>query len=77
MVLSDDMLSFFEDCILAVLSVMKEQIEGAQKEGVDIDTIVLVGGFGDSPALRKYLHHELEKLNMSYGTEMELIYATQ
>lgn len=54
---------------------MLEQIQYARSDNVKVDKVVLVGGFGDSPSLRKFLQQSLEKSNEENMNNVELLHA--
>lgn len=67
------MLAIFEPFLLKIEDLMAQQIRGTLNEGMDVDKVVLVGGFGDSPALRKYLDHSISQINENNGTSIKLV----
>jgi hypothetical protein len=74
--LSEDMLSVFDESLRTIERLMLEQIENARVSSIRVDKVVLVGGFGDSPALKAYLEASLNRMNKQYCTNTELIGAS-
>ncbi|KAF2704593.1 hypothetical protein K504DRAFT_449582 [Pleomassaria siparia CBS 279.74] len=71
---SGDMLRIFEDCLKGIHGMMKYQIiQAVQEKGVEVDKVLLVGGFADSPALCNYLTQGLKKINEEMGLSIQLI----
>ena len=46
-----------------IRDLMETQITKAREGGIDVDKVVLVGGFGDSEALRKFLRDHLDTMH--------------
>lgn len=57
------MRSIFDESLEKIDTLMRDQIRHAWRNEKEIDKVVLVGGFSDSPALREYLGDSLQKLN--------------
>jgi hypothetical protein len=74
--LSEDMLSVFDDSLKTIEGLMRDQIEKARASSIKVDKVVLVGGFGDSPALKAYLDVSLKRVNNQYHTNTQLIAAS-
>jgi hypothetical protein len=74
--LSEDMLSVFDESLRTIERFMLDQIENARVSSIRVDKVVLVGGFGDSPALKAYLDASLKRVNKQYCTNTELISAS-
>jgi hypothetical protein len=51
---------------------MLAQLKYARDNNIDVYKVVLVGGFGDSPALKRYLNASLSSVNNQYGTKVQL-----
>jgi hypothetical protein len=51
---------------------MLAQLKYARDNNIDVNKVVLVGGFGDSPALKRYLNASLSSVNNQYGTKVQL-----
>ena len=73
MLLSEDLQALFDDSLKAIEHLMLEQIENARGKNTDVDKVVLVGGFGDSPALKGHLKASLRKHNEQHRTNIKLI----
>jgi hypothetical protein len=65
----------FESCLRQIRALMRDQIYGARAKKVEVDKVVLVGGFADSHALRWGLDREISRLNESHGSHIQLILA--
>jgi len=75
MLYSDDLRTIFDESLKTIERLLLEQIEHAHTSKVSIDKVVLVGGFGDSPALKGYLRAALTKFNASHRTSIRLVVA--
>tara|TARA_R110002003_G_scaffold70_3_gene6315 strand:+ start:22768 stop:23196 length:429 start_codon:yes stop_codon:yes gene_type:complete len=51
---------------------MLAQLKYARDNNIDVNKVVLVGGFGDSPALKRYLNASLSSVSNQYGTKVQL-----
>jgi hypothetical protein len=51
---------------------MLAQLKYARDNNIDVNKGVLVGGFGDSPALKRYLNASLSSVNNQHGTKVQL-----
>ncbi|KAF1845115.1 uncharacterized protein K460DRAFT_416429 [Cucurbitaria berberidis CBS 394.84] len=69
----DDMLHIFMPSLKAIGDLMIEQINEATAKGAEIDKAVLIGGFGDSPALKDYLRIRLDAQNAASKSNTKLI----
>jgi soluble P-type ATPase len=69
------MISIFQPSLIAIDKLMKKQIIGTLNKNLEVDKVVLVGGFGDSPALRKFLMHGVAEINNKYTTSIQLVMA--
>ena len=74
----------FAASLVAVGEVMEEQINNVHNRGIDVDVVILVGGFSDSPALRRYLKSKLKQIetqcqleNANYKPHIKLLFAPQ
>jgi hypothetical protein len=72
---SEDLHSIFYESLQTIERLMLDQIEGAQRNHIGVKKVVLVGGFGDSPALKEHLRTSLQRVNNQYNTNVELINA--
>ncbi|KAF2178399.1 hypothetical protein K469DRAFT_731829 [Zopfia rhizophila CBS 207.26] len=70
-----DMLQIFEPCFLGIQELLEGQIRGARELGIDVDKVVLVGGFADSPSLFTFLRWKLGQISACHGTSIQLICA--
>jgi actin-related protein len=70
---SEDLNSIFYESLQTIERLMLEQIEGARRNHIEVKKVVLVGGFGDSPALKEHLRVSLQRINNQYGTNVELV----
>ncbi|OAP55864.1 hypothetical protein AYL99_10016 [Fonsecaea erecta] len=50
-----EMLQVFKPCLRGVAQLIRKQLRGAEERGINIKSVILVGGFADSPSLRRYL----------------------
>jgi len=69
---SDVMYSIFEPSLTTIAHLMEDQISLAYSKGRDIDAVVVIGGFGDSPALKDFLRLKLNDLNRERGIAVEI-----
>jgi molecular chaperone DnaK (HSP70) len=67
------MFNIFEPSLRAIYTLVAKQIRTAIDKDTDIDRVVLVGGFGDSPALKEHLKSKIQELNDEYNTNIRLI----
>ncbi|XPS92354.1 hypothetical protein M3J09_001751 [Ascochyta lentis] len=70
---SADMEQLFKPSARGIRSLMIQQIAAARSKEYDVDKLVVVGGFADSPYLIKYLKESLEYANAQMNTNTELI----
>lgn len=66
------MFALFDESVNTIKNILVDQIELAQDIGVPVDLVVLVGGFGDSPALKEYLKLTLDSINTQRGGDIRL-----
>jgi hypothetical protein len=64
---SDDMEQLFMPSLLVIRDLMEDQVAEALMKGTMANKIVLVGGFGDSPALKRFLRGSLDKISSRSG----------
>ncbi|SPO06110.1 related to hsp70 protein [Cephalotrichum gorgonifer] len=62
----------FQGCLEGIAGIMEEQIEAARAEGVSVDSVILIGGFGASPSLYGYLKERLERYCRRHGSHIKL-----
>lgn len=67
------MLDIFTPSLVEIGALMKIQLIKAKQRQIDIDKMVLVGGFAGSPALRLYLKSQLNEFNVNHDTRTRLI----
>jgi hypothetical protein len=60
-----DMLSFFRPVVDKIIKLLKDQVQRAEREnnGSRVNTVLLVGGFGDSPYLLEVIKLWCKKNN--------------
>ncbi|KIW19328.1 hypothetical protein PV08_03622 [Exophiala spinifera] len=63
----------FSDSLHDVAGMMKDQLNAAREKGVNVQTVVLIGGFGQSPSLYKHLKKVLNRERNLLGREIELL----
>ncbi|KAL6707707.1 hypothetical protein ACN47E_003828 [Coniothyrium glycines] len=68
-----DMHSLFSPALTKISNLMTQQLLKALDTIADVHQVILVGGFGDSPALKELLREELTKINSEQGTEIKLL----
>ncbi|CBY00364.1 hypothetical protein IAQ61_011296 [Plenodomus lingam] len=73
----DDMEALFAPSLKTIATLMRNQIFYAIEARTKVNKVVLVGGFGDSPALKEYLGNTLDQINAEYGTSITIITAPQ
>lgn len=56
-----DMYDVFKDCLRGISDLMLKQLNAAKDKGVNVQTVILTGGFGESPSLRNHLKKVLRK----------------
>jgi hypothetical protein len=71
-----DMLSIFQECFDTIDGLMRAQITHALSNNINVDKVVLVGGFGDNPALKQFLTASLVKINKAHRTNIVLVTTT-
>jgi hypothetical protein len=65
--------AIFDESLKVIESLMLGQIEHARANNTDIDKVVPVGGFGDSPALKEFLRASLARVNNQNRTNIKLV----
>lgn len=63
----------FEKVLAGVWSVVEDQINRCVTKSIKVEYVVLIGGFGDSPALQRYLKLKLARTSKDLGYNIELI----
>lgn len=68
-----EMYEVFKDCLRSIAELMLKQLNAAKAKKVNVQRVILTGGFGDSPSLRnhlrKILHKERNLLNQQIDFE--------
>jgi molecular chaperone DnaK (HSP70) len=67
------MKKIFNPCLQQIQALMHDQISRARMKNVEVDKVVLVGGFADSEALQRALKAEIIRINDSHGSSVKLI----
>ncbi|KAF1911303.1 hypothetical protein BDU57DRAFT_507169 [Ampelomyces quisqualis] len=70
-----DLNSIFIESLNTIEDLLLEQIDCAQRTNTAVDKVVLVGGFGDSPALKEHLKASLARINNKNNTDIKLVLA--
>jgi hypothetical protein len=68
------MLAIFQPSLVTVEQLMENQIVQSLLKKTDVDKVVLVGGFGDSPALREHLADSLSRINQERSTNIDILF---
>ncbi|KAF2656351.1 hypothetical protein K491DRAFT_656655 [Lophiostoma macrostomum CBS 122681] len=68
-----DMFQIFEPCFLGIARLMENQILSAWDDDVNVEKVVLMGGFADSLALRRYLQHRVKRLQEGHHRTISLV----
>ncbi|KAH8900614.1 hypothetical protein GQ53DRAFT_633221 [Thozetella sp. PMI_491] len=63
----------FMQCLEGIAGIMFDQIAAAKKGGNQVKKVILIGGFGASPSLRKYLDRCLRKYCAETGSQIILL----
>jgi hypothetical protein len=66
------MWNIFKPSLTTIWSLVTDQIRSAIAKRIHIDSMVVIGGFGDSPAFKEYLRGCLNTLNREYGLDIDL-----
>ena len=56
-------MDIFKPTLEIIADLMEAQIKSALRKGIKVDKVVIVGGFGDSPALKEFLKKRLAAVN--------------
>lgn len=56
-----EMYEVFRDCLRGISDLMLRQLSKAKMNGVDVQAVILTGGFGESPSVRNHLRKILRK----------------
>jgi molecular chaperone DnaK (HSP70) len=63
----------FDKSLKTIEQLMLEQLKYARSSNTNIDKVVLVGGFADSPTLKHFLTSSLIKVNKQFNTSSHLV----
>ncbi len=63
----------FMPSLKTIADLMDIQINTALKNEARVDKVILVGGFGDSPALKDYIAKAIASINERKNTDIDLI----
>ncbi|KFY61304.1 hypothetical protein V496_05074 [Pseudogymnoascus sp. VKM F-4515 (FW-2607)] len=66
-----EMYKVFKDCLDGTKDLMLEQLNQAKTKGVNVQTVILTGGFGESPSLRNHLKKILRKQRNLLNQEID------
>jgi molecular chaperone DnaK (HSP70) len=66
-IIRDQFRDIFEPSIKGILGLMDEQIRKCRERGKDVDKVILLGGFSDSPTVRYRVERKLKKLSRELG----------
>ncbi|CAN9184296.1 unnamed protein product [Alternaria alternata] len=69
------MWSIFEPSLETIRDLIVDQVQSARLKDIVVKSIVVLGGFGDSPALREYLRIWLNEYNHKNGLVIEMKFA--
>ncbi|KIW89576.1 uncharacterized protein Z519_09732 [Cladophialophora bantiana CBS 173.52] len=67
-----EMYEVFKDCIRGVSDLMVKQLNAAKEKGVNVQTVIVIGGFGESPSLINHLKKVLRKERNFLGQPIDL-----
>lgn len=70
---SDDMFDIFEPSLRLIAELVEDQIRQVHQRAIKLNKLVLVGGYGDSPALQESLQILLDALNQELMTDISLV----
>ncbi|KIW40799.1 uncharacterized protein PV06_07972 [Exophiala oligosperma] len=68
-----EMYRVFSDSLHDVAGMMSDQLNAAREKGVNVQKVVLIGGFGQSPSLYKHLKKALRRERNFLGLGIELL----
>jgi molecular chaperone DnaK (HSP70) len=63
----------FDESLKAIEQLMLEQLAQAKSSNTQVDKVLLVGGYADSPTLKRFLEMSLKRFNNQYGTNIILV----
>ncbi len=68
----NEMYEVFKDCIRGVADLMLKQLNAAKEKGVNVQTVIVIGGFGESPSLTNHLKKVLRRERNRLGQPIDL-----
>ena len=68
----NEMYEVFKDCIRGVADLMLKQLNAAKEKGVHVQTVIVIGGFGESPSLTNHLKKVLRRERNHLGQPIDL-----
>ena len=71
--ISHDMLQIFEPSLGPIEKLMVNQVIAAWTADVDVEKVLLMGGFADNPALRVRLTNKLVQMRREHRRTIELV----
>lgn len=71
------MFRIFETVLRRIAALVRELIEYCVHEGLDMEKVVLAGGFSDSPALQTWIRNMIIDLTQEFARPIQLIIPTQ
>jgi hypothetical protein len=69
------MLGIFMPSLNCIANLVKDQIMTAHSKKIKVDKVVLIGGFGDSPALKEFLTQHVAKVGARTGHRVTTVYS--
>jgi butyrate kinase len=70
------MLGIFMPCLKCIADLMEKQINTASsRKNGKVDKVVLIGGFGDNPALQEYLTERIATIGARIGHKITAVYS--
>lgn len=67
------MLAIFNPSLRTIADLMEAQIRDAHGKHIEVDKVVLIGGFGDSPALKEFLRQRLTAIGVQTGYNIRFV----
>ncbi|KIM96889.1 hypothetical protein OIDMADRAFT_131241 [Oidiodendron maius Zn] len=67
-----EMYDVFKSCLRGVTELMLSQLNDAKTKGVNVKTVILTGGFGNSPSLKNHLSKVLQKQKSLFYDTIDL-----
>jgi hypothetical protein len=69
------MLSIFKISLQLIADLLDEQVHAASKDHIRIDEVVVIGGYGDIPALKQFLREGLEAFDTKHPSSIRPIFS--